>query len=249
MKINIRNLDSYGLTKEQLVLLGNREIQVRVTIPISPYVYPSKPVYKRLLALTPSARNKLQRDWMNKKFKNLCKEFPIENYEMYILDSVAYGVIDRLPAKDFSKLLSLKHAAQIDIEGIIGRHPKKDKPDKRWYSVKARMSWQSEDQNKGMQYYDDIILLVQAYSEESARKKAEKNLGMQSPSLMSDGRFFCIVLEQIIEVYDPTIWEIEAEGTEIYSVLRRRRMKLSYEWHPRKVEKMSKSINARPKKA
>ena len=75
--------------------------------------------------------------------------------------------------------------------------------------------------------------MVLARSEKEAQKKAMREFReYESPRLTVTGHFFRWGFEQILDIIDIGWDTIDPDGTEVYSELRKRRMKPKFEWHP-----------------
>ncbi len=53
-----------------------------------------------------------------------------------------------------------------------------------------------------------------------------------APSMQSDGYFHRMHFQEIIEIYDMVETPLNPKGSEVFTELKKRRMKPEYEWHP-----------------
>jgi len=235
-------LDEYQLSRSSLRALGDSIVEVEVTLPVSPYVYPSLKIYKKLLPLNPEDRCKLQEKWSETKFKKLCKEIDIESFGILKFDNGnPYGVKISVPAKDSHKLFKLKNADMVKIRRILGRKKKRiqSKDESQFYAVKARFSFQTEGETKGLQLTEERIIAVRARTEKEAERVARRRLQEDDfPFLLGNGYFERLHFESILRVYDMLEYPLDPKGSELYSQFKDRRMKPEFEWHPRRENAM-----------
>jgi hypothetical protein len=230
----IYELEQYGLTPAEFRRLGTTPVRIKLSIPICPDVYPGPSRFRKLLAKSPEERRAGVHAWRVRQYEKLCVEMAPYKFETeyYNGDPVAMRVT--VPAKDVRPLLDLLCVDRLNILHIEGRRRKR--PAKRepgWFAVKARFVMQLEDETRGMQDYEDRILLVQARSFKDAERKAMREFrryGMLT--LITTGHFFRWTFEAILDVYETYIDEMDPTGMEVYSEMRTRRLKPEYQWHP-----------------
>ena len=84
-----------------------------------------------------------------------------------------------------------------------------------------------------MQDYEDRILLVQARSFKDAERKAMHEFRQYETLYQTTTGHFCRwAFEAILDIYQTGIDTFDPAGTEVYSEMKKRRMKPQYEWHP-----------------
>ena len=232
----ISGLDDFGLSKAELRNLGGTPVTVEVTIHIPPYTYPSSLQFRTLIRKSPTERRELVHQWRVRAHEKLRKEIPVENLAAISFNNDPVGFRFIIAAKEVGKLFSLRHAESIRIKAIKGiRCKARREHDSRYYAVKARFAIQVEEQTTGMQTYEDRILLVNASSEKEAKKLAMREFReYETPTLSTTGHFYRWGFEKILDIYETFDTAIDANGTEVYSELKDRRMKPEYEWHPEK---------------
>jgi len=121
------------------------------------------------------------------------------------------------------------------IEQVAGRTRRLLPIDPSLYAIRVRIAIQVEDQKRGMQLFEDRILVVKARSESEARKKLSKHWREYArPYLNREGKLVRRQLEEILEVFSayPANWD--DQWIDVYSSLGRRRMRSEFEWHPRR---------------
>lgn len=104
----------------------------------------------------------------------------------------------------------------------------------KWFAVRARFAIQIESQTKGMQTYEERIILIKSKTEDKAKKQLLKEFNNYGkPYLNSDGYMVRWQFEKFIDIYwvfDDEINKQGKQGAEVFSVLKNRRMKPEYQW-------------------
>ena len=122
----------------------------------------------------------------------------------------------------------------MNILRIEGKRRKRQiRSEPTWFAVKARFAIQDEDLTQGMQDYEDRILLVQARSFQDAERRAMREVCRYGMVLLTaTGHFYRWTFEAILNIYETFIDEIDPNGMEVCSEMKKRRIKPEYEWHP-----------------
>lgn len=230
----VSGLDDFGLTKRGLRGLGTRPVTAEISIPVSPYVYPSSARFRELLKMPPQERRNLVRLWRITKHRRLLQELPFRKYEVIRFNSAPVGIRLTIPADSVHKLFHLRHAESIRIETVSGRRRTETaNKEPRLYAVKARIVFQDEGMTKGLQICEERIFLLTAKSEKDARRRATREFRQEgSPSLTVSGHFHRWQFEKILDVCEPLETSFNPSGTEVYYTYRKRRMRPENEWHP-----------------
>ncbi len=227
-------LEKYGLTAVEFRWLGETPVRIKLSIPMCPDVYPGPARFRKLLAKSPEERRAGVHAWRVRQYEKLCvrmSQYEFET-EYYNGDPVAMRVT--IPAKAVRSLLDLRCVDRLNILQIKGRRRKRRPPkEPAWFAVKARFAIQYEDQTRGMQEYEDRILLVQARSFKDAERKAMREFRQYGMlSLTVTGHFFRWTFETILDIYETWVDQMDPDGMEVYSEMKKRRIKPEYEWHP-----------------
>jgi hypothetical protein len=231
----ITELGDYGLTRQKLRQLGRAPVEIEVRMRNPLYVYPSRARFRELLEKSPEERRALVHGWRVRQHKRLCAEVSPRDVEVFYYNGDPVGLRATVDAKEVARVARLSCVESMRILRIPGLRRKRVGVwrEPRWFSVKALFAIQYEGQTRGLQTYEDRIVLVQARSEREARKKAMREFRQyEAPSLTVTGHFFRSCLEKILDVYDLSSDTIDPAGTEVYSEFKDRRMKPEYEWHP-----------------
>ena len=136
--------------------------------------------------------------------------------------------------RQLTRLLRSPHLNDVTINSIEGfRGPRPPKAEPQFFAVRAIFAIQVEGQRRGMQTYEDRIVLVKAGSPEQAEKRLSREFrDYGSPYLNDRGQMVRWHFERVVNVYDTSELTTDPAGTEVYSELRSRRMRPEYEWHP-----------------
>ncbi len=155
-------------------------------------------------------------------------------FETEYLNGDPVAVRVTVPARKLRPLLDLRCVGGLNILRIDGkRRRRRTRSEPAWFAVKARFVIQDEDQTQGMQEYGDRILPVTARSFEGAERKAMREFRQYGMvTLTTTGYFYRWTFEAILDIYETFIDEIDPNGMEVYSELKKRRIKPDYEWHP-----------------
>jgi hypothetical protein len=137
-----------------------------------------------------------------------------------------------------SRIARMSEIGRIRIDKVPGRKRRFVKPKERWFAVKARFGIQVEGQMKGLQTYEDRIVVVKAIGLEDAEKKLQPKFKRYGdPYLNSQGFMVRWAYERVLDVYEILEERLDPQGGEVFSTLAERRMKLKYVWKPKRKEK------------
>jgi hypothetical protein len=231
IETRLHGLDEFGLDIKKLTKLGTLPITVRIHFK---YLNASK-----LFSLPPSERKQRIETWYKDVYFDVIRKLPapkIEPFKATNKKESPRGIVAILEAKKFHSLLKIPNLEFISIDKIPGykrRKPVRVEVDQ-WFAVQARFAIQIEGQTKGMQTYEDRILLVKATSANKAEKKLLREFKEYSkPYLNSDGYMVRWMFEKVLDTYRLFDDEILGEGTEVFSVMKNRKMKPEYQWLPK----------------
>ncbi len=224
----IYGLKEYNLDLKKLVDLGDRIVEVFVALEH----WCEKDYFK----YPPAIRRKKKGEWNRNAYKKIVEKWPSNSIQKSGSHFKPLGFTSQLKAKNFPKAIKI---ALMDHISILNIHdlPKiqnavEDKNS--YFSVKARFVRQIEGMKKGLQQYEERIVLVKAFSFEDAEKRAMMEFKDYEHTFLAAHGMEMIrwKFEEIIETYDVCEEEIDPKGTEVFSEFKYRRMKPEYEWHP-----------------
>jgi len=200
----------------------------------SPDVYPGQARFRKLLAWSPEERRAAVRRWRIRHHDKLCTTLSAYAYTVVRFNGDPVGVRVWVPAKDVRRVFIRDEIECVRVLRIRGMRRKRAAAVKtqRWFAVKARFAVQIEGQTKGMQTYEERIVLVIARSFAEAERKAMREFRhYEAPSLTTTGHFWRSTFETILDTCDVYEDAIDPNGTEVFSELKQRRMKPGYEWN------------------
>jgi len=242
----ITGFEDYGISEKQLYRLGKRKVGVEVHLPDPPYLLFGKTLFKSLLRKSPAARRKLLYEWFDKKLMRIGKRSPLTDRKLkpFLWKGtnrypaiVGWGVRVSLPAKDLKELVGLKEVESLTIERISGmrRRRRSSRREPSWYAVKGRFAWAVEGQTKGLQRFEDRTIVLKARSEKEAKKLARREFrDYAHDTLLDTGFFHRLMFEKLLDIYEMLDAELSPKGTEVFSTLRKRRMKPEFVWDPKR---------------
>ena len=227
MGLGIRGLEDFSLTVSKLRQLGKLQIDVRVAL--APKMYDP-----RLVKLPRPIRLTLYRTLKKRSVAHVLRIWP----EPVILEGEKDCPIffrSKVAAKLISVLAKDREIDSIELVRIPGHRRRRIKEPSAltWYAVRAFVAIEVEGQKSGMQTTEDRIVLVRAHSESDARLRLKKEWKQyETPSLNEDGYLVRWKMQKVVHTYELIDGEINPNGTEVYSHLGIRRMKLKYQWNP-----------------
>jgi len=228
-------LEQFGLTPTEFRRLGATPVDLEVHIPLPPDVYPGPARYRKLLAKSPEERRAGVHAWRVRQYERLCAKLTSYDIETHYFNGDPVGVRVTVPANRVRSIFDLNCVDRLKILRIKGgpRRRRVKRSDPRWFAVKGRFVMQDEGVTRGMQQYEDRILLVQARSFKDAERKAMREFRQYGYiSQTTTGHFRRWIFETVLDVYKTCEDTIDPKGTEVWSEMKQRRMKPEYEWHP-----------------
>jgi len=155
------------------------------------------------------------------------------------LDSIevvptSHGLRCKLRVADLDRLRKVPGMSYVWIRRVEGLKRVAAKPGDEWYAVRGRVMIQIEGQRKGLQKFEDRIVLVRARTYEEAERRAMREFKAyaQNVYLNSRGRKIRWQLEKIVDMYETDLKDLDPKGTEVWSSLHSRRIRREFEWHP-----------------
>ncbi|MFN8411967.1 MAG: DUF4288 domain-containing protein [Anaerolineales bacterium] len=204
-------------------------------LPISVQIHFKHINEAKLFSLLPAERKQRIEAWYEKIYSKAIRKLPTKTFKPLKpakRNESPRGISATIEAKKFRSLLKAPNISSIFIEKIPGYKRKKTAKVKvdQWFTVQARFAFQIEGQTKGMQTYEERFLLVKAISSQNAEKKLLREFKAYSkPCLNSDGYMVRWIFEKVLDTYHLFDDEIFEEGTEVFSILKSRKMKANYQ--------------------
>ena len=229
-KVIINNGAEFGLFSDSdLRKIKNKVF--RILISLGPW--PEKSTFH----LPPEKRKSFIVDWSKNLFEKITKDIKFEKIKLEKNWSRYTSFAGTLTGDQLLKLKTSPFSFSLTIIAIDGIIPKRQKRKRElgWYSVLARFVIQIEEQVSGLQTYENRIILVKAFDFDDAEKRVKKEFSeYATPYLNPDCKMVRWQFDEVIEIYHTHIKNFDPNGTEVFSCLKKRRMKPEYVWNPRK---------------
>lgn len=220
---SIHWLDEFGLTIGQLTSLGRLKIKL--------HVYLRHINEKPLFRFMPSERIKrLKRHYelLLSRVKRNWTDGPIQ---ISWTRRQPRGFSASVEARRVARLLRMPEIGSIWLDEIPGRQRRSLNPQTCWFAVQARFAIQVEGQTSGLQSYEDRIVMVKAFSFEDAERRLQRQFKEYgTPYLNPHGCMVRWNFERVLDVWEIGDEKIDPRGVEVFSVIRRRRVKPEFVW-------------------
>ncbi|GAB2953406.1 hypothetical protein GCM10027048_18210 [Hymenobacter coalescens] len=222
------DLDEWGLRAEQLLGLNN---------PAAVHISLTWPDYHTLMPYGPRERIRRIDAHYRRDYQRLRAALPAGELELTGTPRRPTGVRLRLPLDELPRLLEQDFIGSILVQDIVGMARVKQEAGPRFWCVEARFAVQIENATKGLQLYEDRMLLVQAASEVEAKQKLMTGFeGYAKPYLNNSGQLVRWQFESFLDTYSLDVHSASEftneQGVEVFSRLKRRRLRPDGEWHP-----------------
>ncbi len=231
-RVYLLSLADFGLTLRQLVARGRRPVVLVAELTLHSYL--DTRWSRRLIRYPPARRKRELDEWYRRAFERLVRRWPSDRVEPIGDPRAPRWVRSTVAARDLPKVLSLPDVQYVRIESIPGIRKKRRPREKRLFAVEVRLVFQVEGQTRGLQMYEDRVVVVEAFTERQAERRVRRQLKdlEEPPYLNADGTMARLYPERTLNVWNTLQSKFDPEGTEVYYRLRDRRMKPEYEWHP-----------------
>lgn len=227
--VKVYFLDRYGVTLKGLRKLGSRKVTL--------HAYLRRPEPKTLFRYSPPERLEKVRAWYERQAREAVRGWPGTTCAVQRSSTPPYrpyAVVDVLAAASVHLLPPISELDSIWIDGIDGLQAAKGKPSLGWFTVHARVAVQVEGQTQGMQTYEERFMTVKAMNFEDAERKVRPEFkAYAEPYLNSDGEMVRWQLEEVVDVYEMYDGPFTGGSVEVFSMLKKRRMRPNLVWKPR----------------
>jgi len=200
-------------------------------------IHLKSPDYIDILHLVPKERIKVIRQRRRDDFKAFIKDFDRKEYQR-IGSRISPSGLETSCSK--KEVLKLNKNTKVKYISILTSQQSDDldvEPIELLFAVKARFAIQIENRSKGLQSYEDRLLLIQAISGEEAEKKLKKGFkGYEKPYMNTYGELVRWKFEEFIDRFDTGYSSLEEmlvdekEGIELFSSLKSRRLNNDRIW-------------------
>lgn len=222
----IFGLWQFGISPSAFRRLGSRKVHVSIHL--------RTPKVERLQKYPPDERLRRMNAMFERGVRAIETNWEGGRLSLRLKVTCAWKIDGRTTVKNALKIAGLSQVEDVWINRIERVKKRPTPKTMHYYAVRGRVAVQIEGQTSGYQKTEDRIVLVKAFSEEDACRRLQKEWkDYAAPHLNEDGRLFRFLLEEIVDVYNPSIYdEKNLSGTEVYSDMGRRRLRPKDVWLP-----------------
>lgn len=222
------DLEPWGLSQTDLHSLPQLA-SVRVH-----FAYPG---YQAVIQLAPRERIRQIDAQYRQAYQRLMALLPDTSWTRLGTRNRPTGVAASLRLAQLPLLVQQSFVSEVTIEAIEGRSCQEIAPQLSFWCIQARFAIQIENETKGMQKYEDRLLVVRALTEEEAQQKLLPNFeAYAEPYLNAAGLLVRWHFEAFTDSYCLDIQTVDAflseQGVEVFSTLHNRRLRSGMEWQP-----------------
>ena len=221
----IIGLDDFHLTHAQLSRLGQRAVRLSVQL--------AGERLSKLWHLRPKTRDTALRATLLKQLERLQRAFPTIDFVSRGKGKPSWMIDAVVPAHTVVALASRREVNYVMVDTIEGRQKRLRPAGLGWFCVWGVVAIQLEGQTRGSVDVEDRLVLVKATDADDAQRRLARMWTTYSrPYLNPDGHLVRWQLMSIRDVFELFDNKIDPRGTEVYSRLRRMRMRPEFLWHP-----------------
>ncbi len=219
--LRLYGLTQFDLTPTALTRLGRRTVRVSVQL--------RGRSVSEVANLRPRQRTVAIEASLQRQLARLRRAFPELKFVSRGGRSWTVDVASR--ANQITALARRKEVTAVWLKAISGRRARKLRPSRVWFCVWAIVAVQIEGRRTGTATAEDRLVLVKARNTSDAERRVRrKTKGEARPYLNSDGELVRWVLVSVKDVFELFDEVIDPDGTEVYSKLRRMRMRPEFSW-------------------
>lgn len=195
------------------------------------------PEYQDLLKLVPKERIKVINQRRRATFKQFIGTLDVKEFKR-IGSKIAPSGLELDCSK--KELLSLNEEASIEHISILTKSntdTSESSTEEHYFAIMARFAIQVENKMKGLQNFEDRILLIKASSQENAAQKLRESFkNYEEPYLNPKGELVRWKFETFLESYETHYTSLEdmqkdeSVGIELFSTLKTRRLNAQGIW-------------------
>jgi hypothetical protein len=222
------DLEPWGLCQTDLQSLSQLA-SVRVHL-----AYPG---YQAVIQLAPRERLRQIDAQYRQAYQRLVALLPGTSFIRLGSRNRPTGLAASLPLAQLSLLVQQPFVSEVTIETIEGLTCQERAPEPSFWCIQARFAIQIENETKGMQKYEDRLLVIRALTEEEAKQKLLPSFeAYAEPYLNSAGLLVRWQFEDFTDSYCLDIQTVDTflseQGVEVFSTLNNRRLRAGMEWQP-----------------
>ncbi|QMU31392.1 DUF4288 domain-containing protein [Adhaeribacter radiodurans] len=229
--MKIYGLEDFGITESDLVNnYAAKKFNVEIKFSYYPDVESLKPypVEQRRALVCQHFRDQL---------KVVKDNYPTRDYQIIGTRFKPWGITGQLTGQQLAELQNNEQLTYMNVEQVEGVQKIEKQPEPedealpQYYSIKGLFvaEFDGSDSSTGVQLTEERVVLVKALNCEEAKKKTrlEFDKYSQAEIFTSSYHFTKWKFLNILDIYDLGIAEIDPEGTEVYSIWKKRKLKES----------------------
>jgi hypothetical protein len=187
----------------------------------------------RLRKLPPRQRIALLHETLAKQLNHLRRDFPALEFVSRGKDTPSWTIDAVAQANQVAPLASRRYVRDLTLDAIKGRRQRRRRAGLAWFCVWGVVAIQIEGQMSGSLGIEDRLTVVKANDADDARRRLGRMwIESAEPYINADGHLVRWQLISIRDVYELFDEVIDPRGTEVYSKIRRVRMRPEYRWRP-----------------
>ncbi|QMU27869.1 DUF4288 domain-containing protein [Adhaeribacter radiodurans] len=231
--MNINGLEDFGITVSDLVnQYADRKMDIRISFPYYPDLASLKP-------LTPKERKVVVSHYFRKQLKLVKSIYPTTHYQIVGSRNQPRGITGQLTGQQIAGLQSNQTIKWLNVEQVEGLpqiQPEAGPEPKAcvlplYYNIMGLFvaTFDDLDTTTGIRLTEERMVLVKALNRGEAIQKAQVEFGRYSQAeiLTSSYHFNKWKFLKVLDVYELGVSGIDPEGTEVYSIWKRRKLKES----------------------
>jgi len=243
----ITGLDELGLHVSSLRRLGSRKAFAAVHLK-------SYDVTAQVRRLKPSERHAYLARRVDAWISALQRRFPHLSFQADGKGSAARQRWFELPqslkvraaARDLPALARSPGVRSVHVRSLAGHRRRRPPQTLDWFCVRGLVVIRIEGATSGMQTTEDRFVLVRAKDPKDAEGRLVDHWrGYAGPYLNAAGELVSWKLEKVVDVYSLGENSIDPAGTEVYSRLGRRRLRVEDSRRPRSRKRRKRAWRAK----
>lgn len=221
----VLGLDTFGLSLPALSRLGSRKVRCAVQLAGKTAI--------QLWHHAPQRRDSLLRQALTQQLMRLQRDFEGMEFISRGKHEPSWTIDTCMPARRVVEVAAKSYVKNVMVDTIEGRRPKIVRPTLGWFCVWGVVAIQVEGQSDGFLDLEDRLVIVRAYSADDAQRRLESFWDEYAePYMNPEGALVRWQLMSVQDVYALHDSSISPHGTEVYSRLRKARLRPEHRWSP-----------------
>jgi hypothetical protein len=221
----VLGLDAFGLSLLALTRLGSRKVRFSVQLAGKTAI--------QLWHHAPKRRDVLLRQALEQQLMRLRRDFEGTEFISRGKNKASWTIDTCMPARRVVEVAAKRYVKHVALDTIEGRRQKRVRPTLGWFCVWGVVAIQIEGESHGFLDLEDRLVIVRAYNAEDAQHRLESHWRQYAePYMNPEGalvRWQLVSVQDVFGLYDDAI---DPNGTEVYSRLRKARLRPEHRWSP-----------------